>query len=211
MKRQLTGALRRAVLMMAALAAAAVLAVLVTTGTTATAEATTPSQQAHYCNKVDAYRIKTCAEAILPAGPLGRQLQWVLAQLAGEAATLTEAEVRGHVSAEFLSVVWPPDVVLQFFRQNVAERGPFTFVGFAYPPRAREAVAMVQSATGERGAVPIGVTDGRPARIEYLDLQQAPPVVVPKGRFSGWFDIGGRRLFLRCTGHRNPTVVLEGG
>jgi pimeloyl-ACP methyl ester carboxylesterase len=34
---------------------------------------------------------------------------------------------------------------------------------------------------------------------------------VPTGRFSGWFDIGGRRLFLRCTGHRSPTVVFEGG
>jgi hypothetical protein len=34
---------------------------------------------------------------------------------------------------------------------------------------------------------------------------------VPKGRFSGWFDIGGRRLFLRCTGHGSPTVVFEGG
>ena len=34
---------------------------------------------------------------------------------------------------------------------------------------------------------------------------------MPTGRFSGWFDIGGRRLFLRCTGHRSPTVVFEGG
>jgi pimeloyl-ACP methyl ester carboxylesterase len=34
---------------------------------------------------------------------------------------------------------------------------------------------------------------------------------VPKGRHSGWFDVGGRRLFLRCIGHRSPTVVLEGG
>jgi hypothetical protein len=185
------------------------LVALATTGTAAAAEA--PADTAHYCKQVDAYRIKTCARAILPATPVGRQLQWVLAQLAGEAATLTKAEVRAHVSAEFLTVVFPPEVVIQFFQQNLAERGPFTFVGFAYPPRAREALALVQSATGERGAVPIGVTNGRPALIEYLDLQAAPPVVVPKGRFSGWFDIGGRRLFLRCTGHRSPTVVFEGG
>ena len=32
-----------------------------------------------------------------------------------------------------------------------------------------------------------------------------------QGRYSGWFDIGGRRLFLRCTGHHSPTVVFEGG
>jgi hypothetical protein len=69
--------------------------VVLATSTSATAEATTPGhQQAHYCKQVDAYRLKTCAKALLPAGPLGPALQWVLARLAGEAATLTEAEAR---------------------------------------------------------------------------------------------------------------------
>jgi pimeloyl-ACP methyl ester carboxylesterase len=142
---------------------------------------------------------------------VGRQLEWVLAQLAGEAATLTEAEVRAHVSAEFLTIVMPAAVVVQTFRQTIAERGTFTFVGFAYPPRARQALALIQSTTGERGAVALGVTNRRPALIEFLGVEGAPPMIVPKGRYSGWFDIGGRRLFLRCTGHRSPTVVFEGG
>jgi hypothetical protein len=160
---------------------ALLLVALATTATTAAASTRTPGhQEAHYCKQVDAYRIKTCAKAILPATPVGRQLQWVLAQLAGEAATLTEAEVRGHVSAEFLTVVWPPAAVIDLFRQYVAERGPFTFVGFAYPPRARQALALVQTATGERGVVPIGVTNRRPALIEFLALDEAPPTIVPK-------------------------------
>jgi hypothetical protein len=50
-----------------------------------------------------------------------------------------------------------------------------------------------------------------PALIEFLEVQGAGPTIVPKGRFSGWFDIGGRRQFLRCTGHGSPTVVFEGG
>ena len=188
------------------------LVVLATTATTATAGATTfGHQQAHYCKRVDAYRINTCAEALLPDSPLGRQLRWVLTQLAGEAASLTEAEVRAHVSAEFLTIVMPAPEVVQALRQTIAERGTFSFVGFAYPPRAHQALALVQSTTGERGAVPIGVTSGRPALIEFLAADEAPPVIVPTGRFSGWFDIGGRRLFLRCTGHRSPTVVFEGG
>src|SRR4029453_81505 len=57
----------------------------------ATAGEKAPSRQAHYCKRVDAYRLKTCATALLPAGPLGRQLAWELAQLAGEAATPTAA------------------------------------------------------------------------------------------------------------------------
>ena len=168
------------------------LVVLATTATTTTAGATTPDhQQAHYCKRVDAYRIKTCATALLPDSPLGRQLRWVLTQLAGEAASLTEAEVRAHVSAEFLTIVMPAPEVVQALRQTIAERGTFSFVGFAYPPRAHQALALVQSTTGERGAVPIGVTSGRPALIEFLAADEAPPTIVPTGRFSGWFDIGG--------------------
>jgi pimeloyl-ACP methyl ester carboxylesterase len=104
-------------------------------------------------------------------------------------------------------------VLVEAFRQTIVELGGTArLVGFAYPPRARQAMALVQSTSGVRGAVPIGVTAGHPALIEFLQVQEAGPTIVPKGRFSGWFDIGGgRRLFLRCTGHRSPTVVLDGG
>jgi pimeloyl-ACP methyl ester carboxylesterase len=187
------------------------LAAAIPAGTATAASSNTPDNQAHYCKRVDAYRIKTCAKALLPAGPLGRQLHWVLAQLAGDAATLTKAEIRAHFSAEFLTVAATPEEVIEVFRSNMAEFGTFSFVGFVYPPRARQALALVQSTSGERGAVPIGVTRGPAALIEFFGLYAAPPVVVPNGRHSGWFDIGGRRLFLRCTGHRSPTVVFEGG
>jgi pimeloyl-ACP methyl ester carboxylesterase len=197
-------------------AAALLLVALATTSTIAAASARIPGhQEAHYCKQVDAYRLKTCAKALLPAGPLGRQLQWVLAQLGGEAATLTEAEVRAHFSAEYFAV-WgeqrSPAVLVEAFRQTIVELGGTArLVGFAYPPRTRQAVALIQSTSGVRGAVQIGVTSGRPALIEFLEVQGAGPTIVPKGRFSGWFDIGGRQLFLRCTGHGSPTVVLEGG
>jgi pimeloyl-ACP methyl ester carboxylesterase len=197
-------------------AAATLLLVALATTSTAAASTRTPGhQKAHYCKQVDAYRLKTCAKAILPDSPLGRQLGWVLTQLAGEAATLTEAEVRTHFSAEYFAV-WgeqrSPSVLVEAFRQTIVELGGTArLVGFAYPPRARQAVALIQSTSGVRGAVQIGVAASRPALIEFLEVQGAGPTIVPKGRFSGWFDIGGRRLFLRCTGHRNPTVVFEGG
>ena len=195
-------------------AATLLLVALASTGTPATAGSHTTTDQGRYCTQVDAYRITTCAKAVLPTGPLGRQLGWVLAQLAGEAATLTEAEVRAHFSAEFFAV-WGeerfPAVLVAAFRQTIAELGTVRFVGFAYPPRARQAVALVQSTSGVRGAVEIGVTSDRPALIEFLEMQGAGPTIVPKGRYSGRFNIGGRRLFLRCTGHRSPTVVFEGG
>jgi pimeloyl-ACP methyl ester carboxylesterase len=197
--------------LVAALLAGMLVVAVISTAAMATAGEKAPSHRAHYCKRVDAYRIKTCATALLPAGPLGQQLRWVLAQLAGEAATLTEAEVRAHFSAEFLTVVATPEEIIEVFRSNIAEHGTFTFVGFVYPPRARQALALVQSTSGQRGVVPIGVTKGRAVLIEFFGLYGAPPVVVPKGRHSGWFNIGGRRLFLRCTGHGSPTVVFEGG
>ena len=186
---------------------------LATTGTAATAKATTPDrQQPRYCKRVDAYRIKTCAKAVLPATPVGQQLRWVLAQLGGEAATLTEAEVQAHFSTEYFAV-WgeerSPAVIVEGLRQPIAQYGTFTFVGFSYPPRARQAVALIQSTSGERGAIEIGVTTGRPALIEFFGVQAAPPRIVPTGRHSGWFDVGGRRLFLRCTGHGSPTCVPQ--
>jgi len=192
----------------------ALLASAIPAGTATAGNSTTRNDQAHYCKQIDAYRITTCAEALLPASPLGRQLRWVLAQLAGEATTLTEAEVQAHFSAEFFAV-WgeelSPAALVAAFQQTITERGTFSFVGFSYPPRARQALALVQSTTGERGAIELGVTNSHPARIEYFGLQEAPPTIVPTGRFSGWFDLGGRRLFLRCVGHRSPTVVFEGG
>ena len=48
-------------------ATAMLLVVLATTATAAAAGATTPApQQAHYCKRVDAYRIKTCATSHPP-------------------------------------------------------------------------------------------------------------------------------------------------
>jgi uncharacterized protein len=157
-------------------------------GTATAASSTTRNDQAHYCKQVDAYRLKTCATALLPPSPLGRQLAWVLDQLAGEAATLTQAEVQAHFSAEFFAV-WgeelSPAVLVVAFQQTIAERGTFALVGFSYPPRARQTLALVQNTIGERGAIEIGVTNSRPARIEYFSLQEAPPTIVPRGSHSG--------------------------
>jgi pimeloyl-ACP methyl ester carboxylesterase len=206
-------AMRRGKLVMLLLAGTLVTAT-VPAGTAIADSSTIRNHQVHYCKQVDAYRIRTCAKALLPASPLGRQLRWVLAQLAGEAATLGQAEVQTHFSAEFFAVwgqEWSPAALVAAFQQTIAERGTFTLVGFAYPPRAGQALALVQSTSGERGAIEIGVTNRRPALIEYFSLQEAPPTIVPRGRLSGWFEVGGRRLFLRCTGHRSPTVVFEGG
>ena len=192
-----------------ALAAATAAAVLAPLGAAASAPpaAQRPSA-AHYCARYDAYEVHDCAPAHrLPAGPLGRQLGWVLGNLAGGAATLTVQEVRAHLSPG-LQQVQPAEEVLEAFRSTLAEKGPMRLVGFSYPPRSEQALAIVQSGSGDRGALAIG-TDG--SLIDAIGLDQAPPTLVPRGRYNGWFDVGGRRLFLRCTGSGGPTVVFDNG
>jgi pimeloyl-ACP methyl ester carboxylesterase len=203
-------------LALAAVAAAAMLAPL---GAAAAASASAqpaapprsaaPLSAAHYCARYDAYELRDCAPLHrLPPGPLGRQLAWVLDNLAGGAATLTVDQVRAHLTAG-LQQVQPAEAVLEGFRSTLADRGPMRFVGFSYPPRSDQALAIVRSASGERGAVAIGV-DG--ALIDTIGVEPAPPTLVPRGRYNGWFDVGGgRRLFLRCTGTGSPTVVFDNG
>jgi pimeloyl-ACP methyl ester carboxylesterase len=164
--------------------------------------------RARYCVRYDAYELKDCGpQHELPVSPVGRQLSWVLQQVAGGAATLTLAEVRAHLSSG-LQQVWPAEQVLEQLRGDLADRGPLLFVGFAYPPRQDQAVAIVQSRSGERAGLAVSVVG---SLIDAMEVDQAPPTIVPRGRYSGWFDIGGRRMFLRCTGHGSPTVVFENG
>jgi pimeloyl-ACP methyl ester carboxylesterase len=193
-----------------ALAAATAAAVLVPLGAAASAEPSAGQRSAaHYCARYDAYELRDCSPAPqLPPGPLGQQLAWVLDNLAGAAATLTVDEVRAHLTVG-LQQVQPAEKTLEAFRSTLAEKGPMRFVGFSYPPRPDQALAIVRSASGERGAVAIG-TDG--SLVDALGLDQAPPTLVPRGRYNGWFDVGGgRRLFLRCTGSGGPTVVFDNG
>jgi pimeloyl-ACP methyl ester carboxylesterase len=194
-----------------ALAVAVTAAVLAPVGAAASASAQPAAAvppAAHYCARYDAYEVRDCASVHrLPSGPLGRQLAWVLDNLAGGAATLTVEEVRAHLTPG-LQQVQPAEEVLRGFRSTLAEKGPMRLVGFSYPPRSEQALAIVGSASGERGAVAIG-TDG--SLVDALAVDQAPPTLVPRGRYNGWFDVGGQRLFLRCTGSGGPTVVFENG
>ena len=163
-----------------------------------------------YCPEADAYRFQHCADPpALPDSPVGEQLAWALEQLAGGAATLTESEVAMHYSAEYLTQVAPASAVIDQFRASVDELGPLVYQGMSFPPREQQAVALVGTESGLRGGLGIAV-DGE-GRIESLLVEEAGPTIVPRGRYSGLFDVGGRQLFLRCTGSGSPTVVLELG
>ena len=144
----------------------------------------------------------------MPAGALGGQLGWVLEQLGGGAADLTVEEVSLHFTDGF-KALFPPEAVLGALQQTLAEHGPARLVGYSYPPRADQVLAVGETASGERLVVGLGISAGL---IELLDVMGPPPTLVPRGPYNGWYDVGGgRRLFLRCTGRGSPTVVFDNG
>ena len=194
---------RKSAALMAALAAVLALAL-------AAPASATPGTRGTgvYCGRYDAYELHDCRPAHrLPPGALGEQLAWLFEQLGGGAAELTVEEVRAHLT-DGLSALLPAEAVLAGMRQNLAENGPARFVGYAYPPRADQALAIGEGTSGQRLAVGVGVAEGL---IDLFEPMPAPPTLVPRGPYSGWYDVGGRRLFLRCTGRGRPTVVFDNG
>jgi pimeloyl-ACP methyl ester carboxylesterase len=154
----------------------------------------------------DATPVTASPTAEMPATPVGDQLAWVLAQLNGDAATLTEAELTVRFAPAFLSAF--PVPLLDLLRETAAQYAPIVVTGFPFPPTATGAVAELDLATGEHAAVYLTVESAPPHRITRLDLAEAPAPATATGRRV---DIGGRALHLDCTGQGSPVVVLEGG
>jgi pimeloyl-ACP methyl ester carboxylesterase len=171
-----------------------------------------PEHPPTYCTERDAYELTDCAdEPQLPAGALGEQLAWVHDQLKGDSATIDASEVRQHFTKAFLGTPrQSPRDIVGAFKETLDRSGPMTFEGFSYPPRSTEALGLFAAESDTRAEVPISV-NSRSGLINSLSVSEATPVIVPTGSLSGWFDIGGRRLFLRCTGSGSPTVIFENG
>jgi pimeloyl-ACP methyl ester carboxylesterase len=157
------------------------------------------------------YTLGPTASVAISATPVGRQVAWALAQLNGGASKLSAADITRRFSPEFFAVVMPPSELVASLERTAADRRPFTFAGFAYPPTATQAVALIETKAGERGSLRIQLDRGEPARIFRFEVSEAPPVIEAVGPYSGRFDIGGRKVFLHCTGSGSPTVVFQGG
>jgi pimeloyl-ACP methyl ester carboxylesterase len=161
--------------------------------------------------RIDSGYTLASSTAEIPATPVGQQITWGLAQLNGGAANLTEADVAARFSPEFLAVWMPASEIVAWLRKTATQHGPFTFAGFAYPPTATRAVALVETKAGKRASLRIEVDGGKHARILRFDVDDPPPTIEAAGPYAGHFEVGGRELFLHCTGSGNPTVVFQGG
>ena len=155
----------------------------------------------------------------LPDTPVGVQLGWALGLLNGDPTAITAEDLAAHFTADLFAIL-PPEQLVGVVQQ-LAALGPFTLQGFTRPPLATQAIALLAGADGVPFVLPIAVETAPPHRITGFNLAPVPP---PPGvalrpyapgaepdRFDGFVDIGGRRLYLSCSGSGGPTVVLESG
>ena len=147
------------------------------------------------------------ASVAVPNTPVGDQLSWVLDTLNSGGGELTEAEIADRFAPLFL-VPFPAPMLIGLLQETAAQYGPFELTGFAYPPIDTGAIALVTARGGMAAAITVVVEPESPHRISRLEFGEPPP---PPSATGERIDIGGRLLYVECTGEGSPTVVLEGG
>ena len=154
------------------------------------------------------------APVVIPATPVGDQLAWVLALLNGGAATATEADMAAHFTPAVLAEL-PAPALLAAFEQLATAAGPFAFQGLARPATPTRLVGFLAGRDGATFVVAVATEAAPPHRMTGAAplpaaADAAHPAVAPES-LGGRFDVGGRELFLSCSGTGSPTVVLEAG
>jgi pimeloyl-ACP methyl ester carboxylesterase len=177
-----------------------------------TLTATVAACDAHDGGRDQPSTVSVASTPAIPQTPVGHQLRWVLDHLASGGPPLTVDEIKRHISGELLRDVLPAETVITLFGDTVAERRGVDFERFAFTPRPEAAVAIVRTGTGEKAALYLEVDPHAPHLIEGIALDETPAdPLATSGTYAGLFDVDGRKLFLSCVGHGEPTVVLVGG
>lgn len=146
--------------------------------------------------------------------PVDRQLAWLVSEANGASATLGEREAAAHLSRS-IRVALPPLKFVQLLKQATSVYSPIRIVGFAGHPTATSAIALIETRMHQELAIYASVSGTPPYRITGLDVGERPEMgaaqMAMPGRYTGAFDIGGRKMFLSCSGSGSPTVILEAG
>lgn len=149
-----------------------------------------------------------------PKSPVAEQLDWLVSEVNGDSATLAQSEVEAHLANSYLDAL-PAAQVISFVKQARSAYAPIRLVGFAGHPSAASGIALVETRQQQKLAIYASV-DGSPEhRITGLDVAERPAIgateMAAARRYTGAFDIGGRKMFLNCSGSGSPTVILEAG
>ena len=149
-----------------------------------------------------------------PQTPVREQLAWVVSEVNGDSATLAQPEVKAHFAAGFLAAA-PAAQVVSLIKQATSAYAPIRIIRLAGHPSATSAIALIETREQQKLAIYISVDRSEGHRITGLEVGERPGSgaagIAVAGRYTGAFDIGGRKLFLNCSGSGTPTVILEAG
>ena len=150
----------------------------------------------------------------LPATSVGEQLAWLIALLSGGTEPPTEEDVTNHFTPVALAEL-PPTVIIGVAQQFAEAFGPFTYQGPARPASPNQIIGYLAGRDDVTFLVVVASEATPPHRLTGVALLPVPPptelpAVAPES-LSGLFDVGGRALFLSCSGTGSPTVILEAG
>lgn len=146
--------------------------------------------------------------------PVGEQLDWLVSEVNGDSATLAQSEVEAHLATGFL-VALPAAQVVEILKQATSAYAPIRVVGFAGDPSATSAIALIETREHAKLAIYASIDGSAEHRVTGLGVAERPAMgaaeMAVAGRYTGAFDIGGRKMFLNCSGSGTPTVILEAG
>jgi hypothetical protein len=114
-------------------------------------------------------------QVAIPRTPAGEQLAWLLAEVNGGSATLTQAEVRSHVSKHFLAE-FPADRIVQLLKRSTTANGPVELTGVVHRASAIWAVAQVTVQAHRKLVIRVRVDAHAQHRIVGLDISDAERV-----------------------------------
>jgi pimeloyl-ACP methyl ester carboxylesterase len=151
--------------------------------------------------------------AELPATPVGDQLTWLISVLSGRELP-SEADVATHFTPAALVEI-PPPLILGRAQQFAEAFGPFTYQGPVRPATPNQIIGYLTGRDDVTFLVVVATEAAPPHQLTGVALLPVPPpaelpAVAPES-LSGLFDVGGRKLFLSCSGTGSPTVILEAG
>jgi pimeloyl-ACP methyl ester carboxylesterase len=151
--------------------------------------------------------------AELPATPVGDQLAWLIGVLSGGVRP-TEEDVASHFTPAALAEL-PPQLVIGLAQQFAGAFGPFTYRGPARPASPNQIIGYLTGRDDVAFLVVLATEAAPPHQLTGAALLPVPPLAelppVSPESLTGQFDVGGRTLFLSCSGTGSPTVVLEAG
>jgi pimeloyl-ACP methyl ester carboxylesterase len=145
--------------------------------------------------------------------PVAAQLDWLVSNVNHGSATLAEPEVEAHLTSTLLATL-PAGQAIRAIRQATTAYSPIRVTGYAGRPSETSAIALIETRERQKLAIYVSVDPTPEHRIANLELGEQPGSAAASanpGRYTGRFDIGGRSMFLNCSGSGSPTVVLEAG